>query len=107
MGYDFVVGDTLSVIEVQFVGQDGDPPDISGGSVFMAYRILLGPERVPGLLNNRAMTIVDPVSGRVKYTLESGDLAEGIMRCEFVITLADGRVATSLEFVDFLVRARL
>jgi hypothetical protein len=107
MPYDFVVGDTLSEIEVQFIGQDGTPPDISGGTVKLNFRILLGEERVRGALISRDMTIEDGPSAQAKYVLQAIDLAEGVMRCEFIITLQDERQATSLEFTDFLVRARL
>ena len=107
MGYDFVVGDTLSEIAVQFVNQDGTIADISGGSVELQYRILLGDERIPGAAMQRAMTVTDGPGGAARYQLEAADLFEGIMRCEFIITLAGGEMATSLEFTDFLVRARL
>jgi hypothetical protein len=107
MPYDFVVGDTLARIDVQFIGQDGTPPDISGATVELRYRMLLGEERVRGARIRRTMTLDDGPSAQAHYQLQAEDLVEGVMRCEFLITLQDLREASSLEFTDFLVRARL
>jgi hypothetical protein len=104
---DLVVGDTLSRIDVAFVLGDGTSPDLTGASVTLRYRILLGAERTPGELLSRDMIVDDPLAATAYYELQQEDLLAGIMRCEFEVTLADTRVSKSLELVDFTVRGGL
>lgn len=105
--YDFAAGDTLSKLSIVFGDADGVVQDISGATVELRFRILLGGERTPGALVIRTMTVDDGPGGAASYDFTEHDLQEGVMRCEFVVTLADGRVGKSLEVVDFAVRGAL
>ncbi len=107
MSNDLVVDDTLTRIDVAFVLGDGTVPDLTGASVTLRYRILLGPDRIPGELLSRDMTVDVPTSATAYYELQQGDLLEGVMRCDFVVQLADSRVSKSLETLDFTVRGDL
>jgi hypothetical protein len=104
---DLVVGDTLSRIDAAFVLGDGTAPDLTGASVTLRYRILLGAERTPGELLSRDMIVDDPIAATAYYELQEQDLLAGIMRCEFEVQLQDGRVSKSLETLDFTVRGSL
>lgn len=99
----FIVGDTNTPLLVTVYTNEASPVvvDLSTSTVELVYKI--------GEANAqyRAMTITDAANGKAQYTFASGELTEGTMECEVVVTNASGLIATSTETFTYDVRARL
>jgi hypothetical protein len=98
LDYDFVAGDTNSVLTVTCQKADGTGPmNLTGGTVTLRWSVD-GATKV-----EKTMTLTDPANGVASYTFGTGELVAGIMAAEVVVTMG-GKNVTSLEPFTFTVR---
>jgi hypothetical protein len=93
MDFYIKVGDTREPIERILRGSDGDPVDLTDATV----RFLMRPRADPDGDNvvDAEATIVDEISGHVRYAWQDGDTEEpGHYRGEFEVTYDDDSVET-------------
>jgi hypothetical protein len=102
MDYDFVSGDTNSVLTVTCKRSDTAAAlDLTGATATLKYRI------DGGTLVTKTMTVALPETGGIcTYTFGTAELTGGIMVAEVEVTAA-GKVLSSLEAMRFTVRPKV
>jgi hypothetical protein len=101
--YDFVEGDTNSVIRVTITNkQTKTVIDLTSATIRLVFSIDSGPVKSP------IMTIVSPsTNGIVEYQFVTGDLTPGTMTAAIEITFSDTTILSQLDSFKFNVRAKL
>jgi len=98
--YDFVAGDTGSVLRVTCVNDDDDSAiDLTGATVALQWI-----RRSDGALQSKTMTIVTAASGICSYQFATGELEAPSMRFEVKITDSGSKVIRSLDPLEVDVR---
>jgi len=101
--YDFVEGDTNSVIRVTIINkQTRAVIDLTGATVRFRFSIDAGPLKVP------VMTINAPATdGVCQYQFVVGDLTPGTMDAAIEVTFGDTTILSQLDQFKFQVRTKL
>ncbi len=101
--FDFVAGDTNSVVRVTIVNkQTRTVIDLTGATVRFIYSI------DSGSTQSRVMTILSPATaGICQYQFAVGDLVAGTMTANIEITFSDSTILSQLDSFIFQVRAKL
>lgn len=102
--YDFVAGDTTSVLERQCKDSDGNVIDLTSATVYVKFVTRDSRGRL-GTRFSKTATITDAANGWIQYQFEAGELQAGTLFVDITIEIA-GRDATNLEQLEFKVRAR-
>jgi hypothetical protein len=101
--FDFVAGDTNSVVRVTIVNkQTRVVVDLTGSTVNFIFSIGTGPTK------SAVMTILSPATAGVcEYQFVAGDLVAGTMSAAIQVTFADTTILSQLDSFTFQVRAKL
>lgn len=107
MSYDFVAGDTGSVLRVQCVdAYDAVLPIPLGSTVHLRWRTsAVGV--TPVTYVDKTMTVDDAVQGKVSYQFGANELVAGKMRFEVQIIDVLTNTVTSTNVLEVSVRGRL
>lgn len=100
--YDFVSGDTRSVLQVSLAHDaDGTALDLTGYSA-----IKLRWRNQAGALQERDCTVVNLVGGVVSYQFAAGELEPATMQFEVEVTAAS-KTLSNLDLIEVMVRPAL
>ncbi len=101
--YDFVAGDTNSVVRVTIVNkQTRAVIDLTSATVLFIYTIDTGSTQ------SRTMTVLAPATAGVcEYQFVTGDLVAGTMIANIEVTFLDATILSQLDSFTFEVRAKL
>ncbi len=101
-GYDFVAGDTGSVLRITCRNADGAIIDLTGATVTLRWK------DQAGILVERNMTIVGAATnGVAEYQFAAGELYAGRMRFGYRVTDATGNKISSRQLDEYTVRREL
>lgn len=99
MDYDFVSGDTGSVLTVNIKDSVTQAAvSIQGSTVTLKW------EDASGAVVSRVMTIVDAAAGKAKYKFAASELFAPKMRLEVEVVDSEGNKVTGLQLIEVLVR---
>ena len=100
--YQFVAGDTGSILEVTCVNDsDGVPINLNGCTVHLRWRSASGAQV------SQEMTVTDAPAGIAEYQFLSTELYYGTMEFEAQITDVNSKVIRSLDLITEKVRRAL
>ncbi len=101
--YNFVAGDTNSVVRVTIVNkQTRAAIDLTNATVLFIFSI------DGGATKSATMTVLPPATaGVAQYQFVTGDLVAGVMIANIEVTFADTTILSQLDSFTFQVRAKL
>lgn len=100
--YQFVAGDTGSILEVTCLNDsDNTAINLSGCTVTLQWKA------VGGVRVSKTMTITDAAGGVAEYQFLANELYHGVMKFEIKITDVNSKVIRSLDLLEETVRRAL
>lgn len=101
--YDFVAGDTGSVIQVTLRNkQTKTVIDLTSATVRFRFQIAEGPIKAPMMTVNSPST-----AGVVQYQFVASDLTPGTMQAAVEVTFSDTTILSQLDEFTFQVREKI